>query len=231
MYRTIEQIGIMPTTNNRTEYILSNRYPLNVPRDIGGISRIQNVATVPGDLVLDKWSPEDTKSYWHPWNSNSPVLTPLVPLSPHFSTSRDQIQVRGIPKVSSVSDVPKSQGVCSHNSCGNSDIANILDPKFNLREVCKHSALLEDHLFQKNKRCDDCIKKHLLTIEAFLEEAITLDKDNKLTGTIETILQSFRVASGAFVKHKDYLKLAQSLRDIRKNLMSSSGLFECVYSG
>lgn len=60
--------------------------------------------------------------------------------------------------------------------CGsNKDLDPILDPLFNLREVCKQMILLEDHLFQPKRRCEDCIKKHSLAIEGFLEEAITLD--------------------------------------------------------
>jgi hypothetical protein len=45
----------------------------------------------------------------------------------------------------------------------------VLDPRFNMREICKQSVLLEDHLFQKEKRCHDCICKHFLTIEALAE--------------------------------------------------------------
>ena len=55
----------------------------------------------------------------------------------------------------------------------------VLDPCFNMREICKQCILLEDHLFQTEKRCTDCIKKHFLTIEALGEEAITLDKENE----------------------------------------------------
>jgi hypothetical protein len=50
-----------------------------------------------------------------------------------------------------------------------------MDPLFNLRELCKHLLLLEDHLAQPDKRCPDCIRKHLLTIEALADEAVALD--------------------------------------------------------
>jgi hypothetical protein len=49
------------------------------------------------------------------------------------------------------------------------------DPLFNLREVCKQLLLLEDHLFHKEKQCPDCIRKHLLMIEALADEAVALD--------------------------------------------------------
>jgi hypothetical protein len=50
----------------------------------------------------------------------------------------------------------------------------LMDPGYNLREVAKQLVLLEDHLFQEAKRCPDCIRKHFLTVEALLEEAVTL---------------------------------------------------------
>lgn len=55
-----------------------------------------------------------------------------------------------------------------------SELLPIMDPRFNLREVCKQLTLLEDHLNQPRKRCPDCIRKHFLTIEALLEEAVSL---------------------------------------------------------
>ena len=50
----------------------------------------------------------------------------------------------------------------------------ITDAAFNFREIAKQMLLLEDHLFQPHKFCPDCIRKHLLTIEALAEEAVTL---------------------------------------------------------
>lgn len=115
--------------------------------------------------------------------------------------------------------------------CGSKKFGSLslLDPKFNLREVCKHCVLLEDHLFQREKRCNDCIKKHLLTMEAFLEEAVTLDKIGQLTPIIETVLQALKQATKDFVNSGDYTRLAQNLRDMRKNLMGRTDLFECAY--
>ena len=57
------------------------------------------------------------------------------------------------------------------------DLLPIMHPLYNLREVCKQTALLEDHLNNERKRCQDCIRKHFLTIEALLEEAISLDNN------------------------------------------------------
>lgn len=111
--------------------------------------------------------------------------------------------------------------------CMSKGVLNLLDPKFNLREVCKHSILLEDHLFQKEKRCRDCCMKHLLAIEAFLEEAITLDKNGEYTAQIEQILKSIKEAAKNFVETDNYVELGNRLREVRKGLMAQSGLFEC----
>lgn len=104
----------------------------------------------------------------------------------------------------------------------------ILDPKFNLREVAKQMILLEDHLFQASRRCDDCINKHRLTLEAFLEEAITLDKTGEHYHSINSTLKSFKEIMNVFVNKvrrnpvsdidKVYFETAQKLRLLRKPL-------------
>ena len=65
------------------------------------------------------------------------------------------------------------------------DLLPIMNPLFNMREICKQMVLLEDHLNNIRKRCHDCIRKHFLTIEAFFEEAISLDKDLKYLDILE----------------------------------------------
>ena len=48
------------------------------------------------------------------------------------------------------------------------------DPEFNLREIAKQMLLLEEHLFHPHKLCPDCVRKHLLTIEALADEMAAL---------------------------------------------------------
>lgn len=67
---------------------------------------------------------------------------------------------------------------CDAKTCGIENLHPILDPKFNMRETSKQCLLLEDHLNNKKKRCFDCIRKHFLTVDALLEEAVSLEKDN-----------------------------------------------------
>lgn len=113
---------------------------------------------------------------------------------------------------------------CSVGGDNDSNLYPILNPMFNLREVAKHLILLEDHLFHSGKRCTQCIIKHLLTIEAFLEEAVTLDKEQKHISRINSIYTDFKniqksihdqinnnSLTGEFCQ-----KIAQDLRSIRK---------------
>jgi len=52
------------------------------------------------------------------------------------------------------------------------------DPEYNIRETAKQMVLLEDHLFQPHKLCPDCVRKHLLMIEALAEEMVSLTQPN-----------------------------------------------------
>lgn len=99
----------------------------------------------------------------------------------------------------------------------------IMNPLYNLREICKQVALLEEHLNQPRKRCPDCIRKHFLTIEALFEEAISLDKENKYGEHLDGKAQDIRDLQGAWIDSKDtdqahevHLMIAQALRQLRK---------------
>ena len=94
----------------------------------------------------------------------------------------------------------------------------IMSPKFNLREICKQLILLEDHLNQVKKRCPDCIRKHLLTIEALFEEAISLDTEGILAKQLEQAPDYFRYLQERWADGADERKIAQAIRKIRKGL-------------
>ena len=118
-----------------------------------------------------------------------------------------------------------SAGKCGSggDGCKSCDsLLPVLDPRFNMREICKQSVLLEDHLFQKEKRCHDCIIKHFLTIEGLAEEAITLDKEQKYPELID-LPQKIRVIEKNYIKNQNDPKqpaiTAQELREIRKGYM------------
>lgn len=97
------------------------------------------------------------------------------------------------------------------------DLLPIMHPLYNLREVCKQSALLEDHLNNERKRCEDCIRKHFLTIEALFEEALSLDSKQKWADQIEGKADLVRTLQVEWIDGKDPLEIAQGLRSIRKD--------------
>ena len=102
-------------------------------------------------------------------------------------------------------------------------ILPVMNPLFNLREICKQSALLEDHLNNPRKRCPDCIRKIFLTIEALYEEAISLDKKFEYDEYLDGKAQMMRDLQGDWLDAKDTKKyhsacetISQSLRKVRK---------------
>ena len=110
------------------------------------------------------------------------------------------------------------EGGC--DSSTGSKLLPVLDPCFNMREICKQCILLEDHLFQTEKRCTDCIKKHFLTIEGLAEEAITLDKKNEYHLSKEKLPEKVRGLQRKFIEGNTPESIAQELRWIRKPLMA-----------
>ena len=103
-------------------------------------------------------------------------------------------------------------------------ILPVMNPLFNLREICKQSALLEDHLNNPRKRCPDCIRKHFLTIEAFYEEAVSLDKEFKFDDYLDGKAEMMRELQAEWLDARDTKKygdvctdISQRLRVIRKD--------------
>jgi hypothetical protein len=109
---------------------------------------------------------------------------------------------------------------CSSSSCSSeNNLLPILDPEFNMRECAKQMLLLEDHLNNPRKRCNQCIKKHLLSIEALAEEAVTLDKTGKLQEECSQLAEDIRDCEKSFIHNDDMNIIAQKIRDIRKPIM------------
>ena len=94
----------------------------------------------------------------------------------------------------------------------------IMHPLFNMREVCKQTALLEDHLNNERKRCTDCIRKHFLTIEALLEEAVSLDNKAKWADLLDGKVELVRECQARWIDGEDPCDIAQDLRAVRKDL-------------
>lgn len=96
---------------------------------------------------------------------------------------------------------------------------NVHNPLHNLREAVKQALLLEDHLFHPRKNCEDCISKHLLMMEALLEEAVTLDEAGTLCPLLGRLLTSILVYQTMWSEGRATApQLAQALRKWRKGL-------------
>lgn len=97
---------------------------------------------------------------------------------------------------------------------------SLLDAVFNLREIVKQMILLEDHLNHRHKFCADCIRKHLLTIEAFAEEAVTLDDPyGDIRSLASAIVEKAKLWMEAFCDEVDPPAIASEVRQVRKLLV------------
>ena len=127
----------------------------------------------------------------------------------------------------------EEDGVTSACGKGAKNLYKIMDPKFNLREAAKNCILLEDHLSHVGKQCSDCIKKHCLMIEGFLEEGITLDKKKEHKKEFDETSRAFREIFKKLsdkmnqdeLSEEECLELAQEIRKIRKPLCQKYATF------
>lgn len=104
----------------------------------------------------------------------------------------------------------------------------VMDPEFNLREICKQCILLEDHLSHDEKRCFDCCVKHFLTIEALAEEAITLGSC-RFSSKLQTLPSRVRTLQYQWHQNpdKNAHAVSQELRKIRKDFQLDA--FDVVF--
>lgn len=106
----------------------------------------------------------------------------------------------------------------------------VMDPRFNLREICKQCVLLEDHLTHDDKRCGDCCTKHFLAIEGLAEEALTLDKHGMITEDAKDLPQRIRELQLMWIKSPEKChEISQLLREIRKRFQQST--FSIIENG
>lgn len=145
------------------------------------------------------------------------VNLPSIPLPVQDSSYQD---VLSVPNQLSVQD-PSNQNI--HDSKNHeiscplkNELLPVMDPLFNLREICKQSILLEDHLTHDDKRCNDCCTKHFLTLEALAEEAMTLDKYGQYKREIGDLAPIIRQLQKEWINNADHHEISQKLREIRK---------------
>lgn len=102
----------------------------------------------------------------------------------------------------------------------------VMRPAQNMREIIKQLIMLEDHLFQKCKRCKDCINKHMVMIEGLAEECGTLcsAKNAGVAADSARIASQVRMAHHAHAQApKDprvCAEIGERLRLLRKELMA-----------
>lgn len=105
------------------------------------------------------------------------------------------------------------------NKNNNKKLLPIMDPMYNMREFCKQSILLEDHLTHPRKRCSDCINKHSLSLEALAEEACTLDKSGIYKNILIPLPEKCRELQKRLYNGENENAIVQEYRSIRKKLM------------
>jgi len=94
---------------------------------------------------------------------------------------------------------------------------DIFKAEHNIREVTKEMVLLEDHLRNPSLECDDCIQKHMLKVEALLDEALSLTGKEKFKW-IARFAQQWRNWQRLWVQGRiDNAELADWIRKYRKN--------------
>lgn len=94
-------------------------------------------------------------------------------------------------------------------------------PEFNIRQVLKEMVLLEQHLAVPSMRCDDCIKKHLITIEALTDEAYTLGPSVSTEKVLTEIRRLVVSLSHKYTSEQsDLREIGQYIRSIRKELIT-----------
>ena len=103
-------------------------------------------------------------------------------------------------------------------SSGKTSIDPVMRPEYNLREVYKQAILLEDHLTNPRKRCQDCISKHAHAVEALIEEACGLDTQGIHAELCAQLHADNRAVQRRLVAGDDPATVAQDVRAMRKKL-------------
>lgn len=96
---------------------------------------------------------------------------------------------------------------------------DVADAPFNLFEIAKQAALLEMHFAFPNCACNDCILKHLLTIEGLCEEMVNLTGGRELLQQAHYWAEAVRATRESWMRGKtDVLACANFVRSFRKDV-------------
>mgnify|MGYP003345657915 CR=1 FL=1 len=101
----------------------------------------------------------------------------------------------------------------------------VMRPAQNMRDIIKECALVEDHLGHAERRCPDCIRKHLLKIEGLAEECASLCKpaEGSVSQDARNVAKAARVLNNTWASapKSDAVNraVAAKVRTVRKYLM------------
>jgi len=96
---------------------------------------------------------------------------------------------------------------------------DVHDPQFNVREIAKQLALLEGHFFHPGKLCPDCVRKHLLTVEALAEEGVALAAGKP--GPCDSMAEAAKRWAERFNDGAPPAELGAAVRAVRKFLVAT----------
>ncbi|WIA10881.1 hypothetical protein OEZ85_011047 [Tetradesmus obliquus] len=109
----------------------------------------------------------------------------------------------------------------------------IREPLHNLREIAKQLLCLEDHICCSDRRCHDCIRKHLLYAEALAEEGAAMDLTGEYRAYLDSLARSLRAvelelfggaaAAAAAAAMDASQRIKQMLREHRKYIVKKYG--------
>jgi hypothetical protein len=95
---------------------------------------------------------------------------------------------------------------------------DLREPRFNLRQVTKELLLLEDHLADRRKLCAECIAKHALKAEAFVDEAKALDTSGEWADELATASEAIDQIQNALKAGHAPPHVAAIVRALRKRI-------------
>lgn len=107
-------------------------------------------------------------------------------------------------------------------SCSGSSKVNprISEPCYNLEQICGQLVLLEDHLSSDDKKCKDCIAKHVIFLRALADEAANLDTKSQYTKDITQARNVLKGLSDKFTNGEDLTDHRETIRKLRKYLLT-----------
>ena len=97
----------------------------------------------------------------------------------------------------------------------NHKILPVLNPEFNFREIVKNSILLEDHLNHPGKQCGDCIMKHMLALESYADELLSLTPRSDLIdyAYLQNCLLSFADYKKIGIQQEDHYTIFHKISE------------------